>query len=1148
MSVRVFSSNDLSELARILQDSISGELEQENGLYSPLVVIPNKSMETWLYLEFAKRKGVVFNLRFLFLEKAIEELLKRKYGSDPDFQAFARPEERKFLIYEYVQNHPEFLLRYPSLRSYLIPSGRQNIDPTRLFEFSGKIANYFKDYELHRQDWIRNWLGGKTEYLRLGEQDIEEKIATKSQMFFLQKELYAAVAASSKTLVQYAMQAGNRKQSPRPENGNLESKKLYLFGLSQLSQTYLALFKKLFPELSLEAYQFGLPRDSAGTEESISLPCRRWASPFRSLFASWNLTGASIRNVSSVRERKDKSVLTSFQEYLLVGPNALSDRKHSDASLVILEAPGIFREVEAVFHIILSKLDEDPTLNLTDIGIFCPNLSQYRPAIQSVFDGGIPAKLINENGSPEFSVRTLPYTIQDIRAGETSPFLNGILSVFPLLLGKRSRTEFFALFRNSCFQKKWDISAETVREWEELSRELSLFLDDSQEGPPLPFSFRNGFLRLSMGEVLPTVAEEETSFSPYSASDRKTVELWIGTWKRLEEMTDRVTEECGRSEIDPDGCLDSFTSFLRELLGPTEDSPEENSIASELFSKFGSLRGKAWDPGNFEDRLRFLEVFVRESCEGIPIRKGKYLTGGITVSSLQPMRPIPFRHIFLLGLGEVEFPGSEDRSAFNLRHLSPRDGDVTNRQLNELLLYETVLSAKESLNLSFVSVDSSSEEEMAPSPSILQMEQVLRDYVLHPEESTRVLLPLNKHSRQYFEPRPEGKDFRIRYFETYDISSSAAYGFEKDKVEYSKTFLDFRNPRSVDPIRKPDVRSETEAEITLDLKDLIRFWRSPLQHFLRSQFGLFVEEQKEDNPSSSEPFRLSDPLRILTKSWELFFKALSEKSVPKDSLELFRESREKAISAFGKKGFLPRGKYGRVEEILLSERFERSWSKISPLLEDRDFYEAISFGESTKQGRILTLPTPTLTLKNGSRIRFTGLKESIFLSPEMRSIVLVYPNSKKKLKNGIEPFLIQSILDLVRTEHSPKTVSVLFGYTARDGAPEILEFEENGSERTEFLKYLTEEYLGAERPLLSPDFWEDFPLRKSGTLFDSGGKEKEELGREFLQWVHESLEYELSDYVPATLRLLPSPKRLVPTNAFELSEKLYDPVFRGLFS
>ncbi|TGK20032.1 exodeoxyribonuclease V subunit gamma [Leptospira fluminis] len=1147
MSVTVFSSDDLSELARILQDSISGELERENGLYSPLVVIPNKSMETWLYLEFAKRKGVVFNLRFLFLEKAIEELLKRKYGSDPDVRTFARPEERKFLIYEYVQSHPEFLSRYPSLRSYLIPPGRQSVDPTRLFEFSGRIANYFKDYELHRQDWIRNWLGGKTEYLRLGEQDIEEKIATKSQMFFLQKELYAAVAASSKTLIQYAMQAENRGQGPKSENENRRSTKLYLFGLSQLSQTYLALFKKLFPEISLEAYQFGLPQDSIGTEENASLPCRRWASPFRSLSMSWNLAGASIQNRSSVKERKDKSVLTSFQEYLLAGSDALSDRKHSDASLVILEAPGIFREVEAVFHVILSKLDEDPTLNLTDIGIFCPNLSKYRPAIESVFDGGIPAKLINENGSAEFSVRTLPYTIQDLRAGETSPFLNGILSVFPLLLGKRSRTEFFALFRNSCFRNKWDIAAETVREWEELSRELSLFLDDSEEGPPLPFSFRNGFLRLSMGEVLPPAAEEETSFSPYFASDRKTAELWIGTWKRLEAMMDRFAEECGRSEIDSDGCLDSFASFIRELLGPTEDSPEENSISSELFSKFDSLRGKAWDPGNFEDRLRFLEVFVRESSEGIPVRKGKYLTGGITVSSLQPMRPIPFRHIFLLGLGEVEFPGSEDRSAFNLRHLSPREGDVTNRQLNELLLYETVLSARESLNLSFVSMDSSSEEEMAPSPSILQMEQALRDYVLLPEESVRILLPLNKHSRQYFQPRPDGKDFRSQYFRTYDISSSTAHGFEKDKIEYSKMFLDFRSPEA-ETIRKPDERSGTDAEITLDLKDLIRFWRSPLHHFLRTRFGLFAEDQKEENSSSSEPFRLSDPLRIVTKSWELFFKTLSEKSVPKDSLALFRNSREKAISAFGKKGFLPRGKYGQVEEILLSERFERSWGKISPLLENRDFYEAVSFGESTKQGRILTLPTPTLTLKNGSRIRFTGLKESIFLSQEKRSIVLVYPNSKKKLKNGIEPFLIQSILDLVQTENSPKIVSVLFGYTAKDGAPEILEFEENDPERTEFLKYLAEEYLGAERPLLSPDFWEDFPLRKSGALFDSGGKEKEELGREFLQWINESLEYELSDYVPATLRLLPSPKRLVPTNAFELSEKLYDPVFRGLFS
>lgn len=98
MPIKVFSSDDLTLLAENLLSSVSAEIREEDGLYSPIIVIPNQSMETWLYLEFVKRAGIVFNIRFLFLEKAIEEFLLKKYSPDlkPNSRPFLLPEARRF--------------------------------------------------------------------------------------------------------------------------------------------------------------------------------------------------------------------------------------------------------------------------------------------------------------------------------------------------------------------------------------------------------------------------------------------------------------------------------------------------------------------------------------------------------------------------------------------------------------------------------------------------------------------------------------------------------------------------------------------------------------------------------------------------------------------------------------------------------------------------------------------------------------------------------------------------------------------------------------------------------------------------------------------------------------------------------------------
>ncbi len=1133
MPVTIYGSDNLSDLSRVLHESLREEIRNAEGLYSPTIVIPNKSMETWLYLDLVQRSGVVFNLRFLFLEKVLEEYLLSKFSPeiDPQSRPFLQGETRKFQIYSVLLGNPELVEKYPILKAFLLPPGRKTMDPIRLLDLSARIAKYFKDYELHRQDWIRNWIGEKYSILRLPGEDIWEEIATQSEIFFFQKELYSYITGivdSKETLVQYSMRMLSENKKGKAQT----SKNLYIFALSQLSSTYISIFQNLLPEMNLKVFQFGIPNDDTVPGLEKKQICRNWANPFRSLRKSWEQSGAEFIDLKQNQKSETfSSVLTLFQNYLRLGNSEEKLRLPADESLVVLETPSKLREVEAVLQSILSHLSDSPQTKLTDIGIFCADLPSYRPAIETIFDGGIVAK-ISEN-SERIGVRTLPYTIRDVLAGDTSKYVNAILSIFPLIAEQRSRAELFLLFRNPCFQSKWEIDSSVVEDWSSYAENLELYQDDfREEGTPVSFSFRKGFVRLAAGNILPEDEEESLPVSPFDTGSRS-AELWIGIWQKVSSLLLEFQQNISNRNIGSEILLQSFIDLIRNLFSSRFGDSEEEEIEFAVMDSLTELRSFDWDPKDAKDRIRFLELFVKQAAGEIQVRKGKYLTGGITISALQPMRPIPFEHVYVLGLGEGLFPGSDDKSAFNLRYVSPREGDIGLRSLNESLLYETALSAKKSLVLSFVSEDITKDESIAPSSSLLLIEQALKENVLIPESSIRVKIPLNKHSKDYF----SGKEIVSKrktsdgFFQTYDLSSSLIYGAKQDRDSYFRKILQI-NPSGKD-LQKPD----QEERLEIDWNELVKFARSPLSYHLQKKFGLYVEEISETDSKSEEPFRISNEFLFLSDLWsDCFAKSGNEK--PK----ILSDSLETVFQIWEKRGNIPRGIYGEVEFLRKAEKIGNISKSLQELFSGTRVFTGISFGESQRLGNLISLPE-IVWEDNGRKIKITGLKDNILLKEEdsgSASVILIYPNSSKKLKNGIEPFLLQCLLDTFSKDDIPQSVIAVFGYGDK---PVVLSMNRKGQEqiRKSFFRNLIQEFFHPVPSLITPKLWEDFPDRIESVSETDSGILKE-YADEYRVWAKESVQYDPKSYLDNVLRLLAYPQNYIKENDFSLCLKLYNPI------
>lgn len=137
---------------------------------------------------------------------------------------------------------------------------------------------------------------------------------------------------------------------------------------------------------------------------------------------------------------------------------------------------------------------------------------------------------------------------------------------------------------------------------------------------------------------------------------------------------------------------------------------------------------------------------VKQGLESLSGSQGNFLADGVVVSSFLPMRPIPFRVAFVLGLGEGCFPAQHQDNALDLRLARLQPGDVNARQRDEYLFLETIMSTAEKLILTYVARDAHSGDELNPSSVLDGLFYALSNElgVSEPEKRLVKVFPLHR--------------------------------------------------------------------------------------------------------------------------------------------------------------------------------------------------------------------------------------------------------------------------------------------------------------------------------------------------------------------------------------------------------------------
>ncbi len=694
-------------------------------------------------------------------------------------------------------------------------------------------------------------------------------------------------------LIDFANPDGKTVRKPPSDSGNSPLPSLHLFCLSQLGYGYLEILDSLSKTdgISIYFYQFHSP---------LSEPVKKALSDSPEIFRSWQRPQEIIKDFFDKKNAKPfglkdpepkigsktfgqsppncKSGLSFLKSLIDSIPTDPSEWKPCkienqvvgsiDGSVRIWNAPSVYREMEAVCQDILHKLRVDSSLTYEDFAVLVTDMSLYKPAVEWALDGGCLMEIEYplRPGATEIRRISIPYSLTDFRPEDNSYLFIALQELWKICKKDRIDLQSFKrlLLNPYLFSHLKD---ESKKEIVTLLDSLQVKYEESGREDDF-FLISWGVLRARLGAFFTNEKAQKLFKIPVSENTSEEIAILLTTlWEELLSIRKTLIEKFAKEVWTKENLSEVFLALERFFRLQEEDSEiylfrrwKENLSCWEgfqipIFTK--DLENSQNQPENRNlrrDCFELLTYITMNSFQSTPYQVGDYLTRGVNVSLLQPMRPIPFRHIYILGLGEGKFPGRADRSEMNLLSVSHiPERDITRRELQEAIFWETLHSAQESLTLSYVGMDLKTDKRFEPCSTLM----ILMDN-LGIEKALEI--PVHRYSERYsmdLSPQKDSPEVRMGLV-SYDYSRIWKDMDREDKKNFLNRFSD---PSSL--ARNQNLKSTTSESVKNKyfLSEIIRYFRDPLSDYMNRKLRVYRNlDEESPEEEDSEIFYL-DPIK-----------------------------------------------------------------------------------------------------------------------------------------------------------------------------------------------------------------------------------------------------------------------------------------------
>jgi exodeoxyribonuclease V gamma subunit len=872
-----------SNRLEVLADQLAALVRQPtNSLFVPeTIIVQSLGMARWLSFRLADHLGVCAHVRFPFPAAFIWDMFHRVLPHVPETSPFA-PDVLTWHLMALLGSLEESP-RFASLSAYC-----EGGDDVKRYALASRIATVYDQYLVYRPDWIRAWETGTEDHW--------------------QAELWRRVIAGNGAHRLHVHEQFLRALETETWARAKLPGRVSLIGIPAMPPMYLDLFAPLAESIDLHLFLLNPCQEywgdivadrDLGRQTPADDPEALHFETGNPLLASMGKLGRDFIDlvhdyphhlVEQYADPGEDSLLHCLQSDVLhlrnpgAPPCPATPLRPNDHSVQVHVCHSRMREIEVLYDQLLGLFETDPELQPSDVVVMAPEIDAYAPLIEAVFGAGE-------------GIRRVPFSIADRGLRAESPVVNAFFALLDLPSSRYDVNRVLALLEVPAIQRRFALTSvdlALVRRWLQATGVRWGIDHDSRAALGLPaireHTWRAGLDRLLAGYALrgghSRLFQE---ILPYDAVEGVEAQV-VGRLHTFTEAVFGLTTVL-RDRRPVRAWIPTLMTLLEGFFAPDETDELDIQAIRQALSQIGEDAAQA----GFDEPVS-LEVLM-SSLRGLvemPRWPGRFLTGGITFCALVPMRSIPFEVVCLIGMHDEAFPRTPRALSFDLMAQAFRRGDRSRRHDDRYLFLEALLSARRYFYVSYVGRHIRENSIIPPSVLVSELlDTVDRGFYLAEQPTGDVRKhvviehPLQPFSRRYFTGDPK------------------LFSFAADLCEAGR--MAGRGQTRPAPLVTSGLPEPGEAGQSVEVRELLAFFRHPVRYFLQRRLGIYLDEA-EGLLATREPFTLEPLLR-----YQLLQEVLQR--------HLTGEPPDRILSLVRAAGLLPHGQVG----VTL---FEREWPAV----------------------------------------------------------------------------------------------------------------------------------------------------------------------------------------------------------------------------
>ncbi|TWX64578.1 exodeoxyribonuclease V subunit gamma [Colwellia demingiae] len=874
--------NLLLLLNKISQLSPLGVFNQE------VIVVQNAGMQHWLNLAIAQERGISMNMRYALPAQFLWKLIRSLASDDkvPEQSPYSREvlcwRIHALLALDSVVEDDDFSQATHYWRGEKASTTDDNDGHNedkhaqlKRYQLATQLADLYEQYLIFRPQWLNNWQQGKFELKGL------EKLSASEHKW--QGKLWRLLIAQ---LPYNPVELLNDAIDNIQDKKELIPPRISFFGLNTMAPMWLNFINALSEHVEVHFFHLNPCFSYWGdvvTEKYALNKLSQWSDgvddvqsfvgnpllanlgqqgrEFISMLQDYSTIDVELfeqaKSAQPIIDNSEvKSVLHQLQNDILSLTDARSCNENKtedeaappkasqhDDSIIITSCHSALREVQALHDYLLHQFNQDKSLTPKDILVMCPQIEQYAPYVNAVFTRGWQ-DIAGE-------VPPLPCSIADRSAKDSDPLVAAFTELLTLPDSRFGVSQLLAFLRLPAMAHNFSINGEDLAKisaWlEQATVHWGLDLTHKQsllgQQANASFTWQQGLSRLLRGFAYADseqIYQQQLLLSNVEGSDS----ILLGQLMLFIEQLHYFSENLQRSRT-----AIQWQSFLLDQLSYLFSRVDADNVSNEnsLMVIEQAIAGlvEHCHHAHFEDDISLLIVvdyLTQHFSQGDASKQ--FMVGQVTFCSMLPMRSIPFKVIAVLGLNDGEFPRQRQALGFDLMSLSKAElGDRSRRGDDRYLFLEAIISARDSLYLSYQGRNIKNNNEKQPSLVVKELMEYLAQGYGWQFSEEQVSSDTND------DPNSEGNQSAIYQLAMQAFSPNNYRGtwpsFDANWLALGQS-VDSDNDESVGEgsalaIESSAVTKEQSDEVSLSSQQLIRFYQHPAKMFAQQQLNLYFE-------------------------------------------------------------------------------------------------------------------------------------------------------------------------------------------------------------------------------------------------------------------------------------------------------------------